>query len=531
MNLVNREKVRVSKRKDLLLVIVVAIVVYANILPNKLVLDDKVFIGQWPAAQQLEVGKLVRGDLPPPHGGVYRPVRSLLYAGYYLVWGNNPVGYHIHSIMVIAVSSLLVYLIAEEIKKRGERKEGQPWAGWFPLVAALLFATHPIHTEAITYMAASMEMIGAMFFLAAFYFYLKGRSVWGVWVFSFLAFFTYEMTLTLLVATVMTDIIFSDKAKWQDKLEQLKAKWVIYAGMMVGAVAYVSVRVGWLKITSRGEYLAYSAYHTLLIMIQVIVKYLELLIWPVNLSYLHEIAPGVESFTTYYSRLESILEQSIFDVRVWGAMALIGGSWYLGWRVRERWPVVSWAIGWFYLTLLPVAYFLPQGIALAEKYLYLASVGWVFVIAYAISKLQATRDKLQETKNPSTSLRASKIQIFLIVVLVIFYGGLTIRRNFDWRDEVVFWQRLTVQHPKSALAHYTLGVRLAEKGDDEGAKTMYLEAVELEPRFLEAYFNLGNVYLRQGKKDEAVEAYAKVLELNPEFDAAKTKLQLLLNIK
>ena len=111
------------------------------------------------------------------------------------------------------------------------------------------------------------------------------------------------------------------------------------------------------------------------------------------------------------------------------------------------------------------------------------------------------------------------------MVLVVFYGGLTLKRTFDWRDEVTFWRKLTQQHPQSALAHFTLGVHLGEEGEVVEAQTMYERAVELEPRMIEARYNLGNIYVKTGREAEALEEYLTITELDPNFEPGREKVK------
>jgi hypothetical protein len=156
-----------------------------NIFGNGFVIDDQYFI----------VEKMAD---PVSQQGVFRPVRSLLYTVYFQIFGtNNPAGYHLHSLLVHLVATGLVYLIILNFKflilNQGSKSK---FLNHFAFTAALLFGLHPVHTEAITYMAASMEMTGIVFMLFAFYLYLKNKNVLS-YLFAMLAFFTYEMTLTL----------------------------------------------------------------------------------------------------------------------------------------------------------------------------------------------------------------------------------------------------------------------------------------------------------------------------------------------
>ncbi len=489
------------------IVVAITILVYLNIFPNQFVIDDHIFIEQWKTIRDVRnIPQLIKGELPPPHGGVYRPVRSLLYLSYYHIFGTNPIGWHLHSIFVHIASTMLIYLIVEKLplfKKKNQQE-------FLAFVTSLLFGLHPIHTEAITYIAASMEMTGIPLMFAAFYFYLSKhqKRTLLMALFALLAFLTYEMTLVLPILIVFYDFVFHRLTK-KNWLTVIKGY-----GPIVGSVlAMLFIRMVMLKITSRGDYLGYSFYHTMLMMPKVMVRYILLLIWPFNISYIHELAPGFESFMTHYSRIESILTQSIFDWNVLGSIGLLLALIGIASVVRKKYPVVTFGIGWFFISLLPVSYIIPQGIALAEKYLYSASFGFVLLLGYICTVLYRNKYKI--------------VVILIITLISVLYGYLTIRRNFDWRNEITFWQKVVAQHPQSAFGWYQLGVNLGQVTHLDEASQAYVRAISFEPQFYEAYFNLGNIFRQQKKKDQAQNMYELALKANPDFTLAQKALDSL----
>ena len=164
--------------KHVAVIIFLAILAYSNIFGNKLVVDDHIFVGTYHPS----IPEAFTGVVPLGHEGVYRPIRGLFYT----LYGSNPVIYHLNSLLVHVLSTVLVYLIISHITRL--RRMG--------LITGILFALHPVHTETITYIASGMDSIGIVFFLASFYLYLKNRF-WISILFALFAFFTTEMTLTL----------------------------------------------------------------------------------------------------------------------------------------------------------------------------------------------------------------------------------------------------------------------------------------------------------------------------------------------
>jgi len=447
-----------TKFWQLFLIIIVVLTAYGNIFTNQFVIDDRYFIQEWSLTRNFtNVGKLLAGVNPESQPGVYRPLRSLLYLAYYNLWGANPIGYHLHSLLVHLTSTILVYFIVKSLI---------PNSYWLPFTASLLFGLHPIHTESITYIAASMEMTGVVFFLATFFTYLKNKRFLTVF-FALLAFFTYEMTLTLPFLLGLYELTLGKK------------NWKKIWPAAISAASYLFIRIGVLGISpARGDYLAYSFYHTQLTMVKMWVKYLWLLIWPVNLSHNQTVVPGFEAFMTPYSDLNAILSQKPFDLSILLSISVIFGLIFIAVKLRKIYPSVTFAIGWFFISLLPVAYFLPQGTAFAEKYLYIASFGFVLLLAFGLNKL---------------GKKWKKLGIIIIVVVTVFYTGRTIMRNQNWQNPQTLWEHEAQIHPQSELAFYNLGIIYSQKGEKSKAVEAYKKALLLKPKFWQAQNNLNNL--------------------------------------
>ncbi|MEK9143407.1 MAG: glucosyltransferase domain-containing protein, partial [Patescibacteria group bacterium] len=312
-----------SKAWQIGIIILVTTVAYLNIFGNGFVIDDQYFIKEWELTRSWgSVGQLLAGANPESQPGVYRPIRSLLYLVYYQLWGTNPFFYHLHSLLVHLAATVLVFLIVDQLsfpRKRESREEktGSPIrSGMTAFIAALLFGLHPIHTESITYIAASMEMTGVVFMLGAFWLFVRsprrrnGLAMTLSVVLALLAFFTYEMTITLPILLVLYEWILRVPSVIPAQAGiQRRKDWIpVFTGMtqrvlpyFVGAAGFFAVRFALGVGLGRGEYLAYSFFHTQLAMTKMWVKYLSLLVWPVTLSHNHTVVLGFEAFMTPYS--------------------------------------------------------------------------------------------------------------------------------------------------------------------------------------------------------------------------------------
>lgn len=525
-----------NKKYQLIIIVVATFLAFSNIFQNDFVLDDTSFIKTWQESQEGNIRALIAGNVPEGHLGVYRPIRSLLYTFYYNLFGDYTFWYHLHSILVHLGITVLAYLIVEKLTKRKI----------IAFASALLFGTHPIHTEAITYMSASMEITGVLFMFASFYLYIlwkenKKNSVflYSSVILAFLAVFTYEMTLTLPILILLYEYIFNKK-----HLRNLFGYLAIY---FLPVIAYVVIRFGFLNMPPRGEYMGGSFWLTILTMAKAFLKYIELLFLPVNLSINHTLYGGIDTIATIEAKKEILLAQSILDLPIFFGILTFGFLIFLVFKFWKSYPIVSFALGWFLVSLIPVSNIVPIQQVMSEKYLYIPSFGFVLIIGVLLFFLNQQRRHLF---------------LIILAILAVYYGYTTFERNKDWRSDISIWEKAVEVTPNSPSVHYNLGYAYYKKGQIEKAVQEYKRALEINPDYAAAhnnlasiyfdaglleqaeyeyyktlesggafwtvYFSLGNLYVAQGRVSDAIKAYRKTLELNPNFQPARQAINLLL---
>lgn len=481
--------------------IILGLFVYSNIFRNEFVIDDQVFITNWGFAHDFSnIHKFFLDEnTPEQHKGVYRPVRAVLYAVSYKLWGTNPIGYHIQSLVIHVTSIFLVYLIAQEITQK--RSIG--------FLTSLLFTVHPVHTEAITYITANFDIAGVLFAFASFYFYIKARKqstthfalLVTSYAFALFAFLTYELTLMLPFIIILYEFLFKKK---NTKYQILDTRYFIPYFIILSG--YLFVRFFLLHIIKRGdfEYLGGSLFLTFLTMTKAFTKYLFLLFWPYDLSVNQKVADGIYAWINPLSKQEGILSQNIFDPYSIFSIAIIFGLFFLALRYFKKFPLVTFSSGWFFLALLPVSFIIPQGSIMQERYLYFASFGFFLLAAFLINYL------LHLVQKPNKIL----VGIGLCIVVVAL-GGKTYLRNKDWKDELTVWATLAKQIPDDVIANLNTAFVYLRKNDEDGATIYFKKALLIEDRLPEAYFELGKILEKQGDIDTATGYYKKAAEYFP----------------
>ncbi|MEW6558459.1 MAG: tetratricopeptide repeat protein, partial [Elusimicrobiota bacterium] len=463
------------------------LICYFNIFVNEFVFDDTGFI----SGNVLEHKSLA--NIPKffnsPTGELYRPLRSIAYALTHLIWATKTFGYHLNSILFHIACTVLLYLIVKILIKEET----------VALFAALFFATHPIHTESVTFMTASFDLLGPVFFLLAIYLYLqsidniKQRFFYFASIISFtIAAFSSEMSLTLPFVLILVEWYLSRKFSLKN-----------YIPFFLIAVFYIFVRFVVLGITGRstGEhYLAYNRLWTLLTMAKVFVYYVYLLFIPKLYS-----QPDYED---YFKMSVSLSDPGVISPLLFLILLLI-----IAIVIRKNSRIISFSIFWFFITLLPVSNIIPMKNIMAERHLYIPSIAACILLPVTLVKI----------------FYAKKIFYFSAIILLLVYGTFAIKRNTDWKDRITLWTRTLINFPQSGKAYTGLGVAYAEKKQFDKAIYYFSELKKLDPDDIENLYNLGTAYLDNGKYELAIDTFKEILIFNPEETGALVRIGMIYN--
>lgn len=270
---------------------VIAALCYVNTLPHGFVSDDNHLIFNHPYTKRVVDWPRIFTAGHYEGSGGYRPLTTLSFALNYFFSGTNPSGYHLANIALHAFNSALVFLVLNRLLRSR--------AG--AIVGAVVFAVHPIHTEAVAWVSGRAELLTTAFFLLAWFLHLRSRYTTSIFsmarVFSLLAFFaallSKENALIFPVAIALGDILISRRQSHWDALTNLSwpEKWKrLYLPSLGVVVFYFFIR--WLlyrypifRLPSKIQFvdnpLAYAPFLSrVLTAIKVQGEYLWLLVWP-----------------------------------------------------------------------------------------------------------------------------------------------------------------------------------------------------------------------------------------------------------
>jgi protein O-mannosyl-transferase len=476
------------------------LIVYYNSLSNGFVYDDYGVIVENRYIKQ--PGKLLASLFDQSYfkmAGLeasYRPVASLSYLLVYSVAGLDAFFYHLASLLLHILNTLLVYCLATIILQNRLR------AG----LAAGLFACHPALSEAVNCISFNDDLLTTLFFLLAFLVYIriKAKRVKfniGAYGLSLLLYFfgllSKEMAITLPAIIVLYDLILRDPERNPPGFKQLlsivQKRAAFYAGYAAVSLFYLFLRFYLFQIP--GESLK-SSYGSLLERVMYlpghIFSFIRLIILPTNLS--------ADYVFSYPDRFLSIMNIAGFGIVV----GLVGTSFYI-YRYSR---VAFFGLWWCLITLSPVLNLIEIYHPLAERYLYLPLIGFCLVVPVIIFGLAG--------RLITKPARVNMVSSILILGIVSWYSTATITRNPDWQDNFSLWSKTVQTSPDSLVARGGLGMAYLERGMLDQAQAQFEIAVKLYPNHHKGYYNLGLIYSRKGDLKRAMEYFKRAVTLNPE---------------
>lgn len=455
------------------------------------VLDDRVNIVT--NATLHNFGALGRVLTPPPNSGVGgRPVLNLSFALSHAMGGLDVRGYHVANLLIHFCASFALFafvrrtLLTRPLQARFGRA-----AGWLAIFAALLWALHPVQTQAITYLSQRAEALMALFYLLTLYLFLRGATAhdplrWHVASVATcaLGMATKEVMVTAPVLVLLYDRTFlagTFRAALRERGRfylALAATWLLLAVLM----ADVSERgIGPVEQVSRWNYALTEC--------EVVLHYLRLAVLPTPLvfDYAPVFATSLSAVAGSVVLLAPLLAATLFAV------------------VRR--PALGFLGAWFFVILAPTSSIVPiVSSPMAESRLYLPLASFAVGVVLALHAFIGGR-----------SLRVFALVALAFVVLVV-------RRNRDYRSEESLWVDTIAKQPSSARAHYVLGLTLARQGRLNEAIPLFHATLRLDPDYPDVENNLANSIATLGQFEPAVKYYQDALRHHPEETAPRSNL-------
>lgn len=392
----NLEKIFESKNFHLaacLLIAILTFLVYSNTFHASFHFDDTPIIVENYTIRNLNnvPGMLINN----------RGIPTATFAINYAIGGLNVIGYHIVNLAIHITNSIFVYFLVFLTVTRIDSLKGR--AKQIAVYTALLFAVHPIQTQAVTYIVQRMEILASMFMLIGLLVFIKGAGasktssrvlLYGAVAASYwLAFHSKEIAITLPAVLFLYDYCFL----FSNGKQNVTARLPLYL-VLIAMLAFFATRtLTGLQETPGGSagfnVQSITAKEYLFTQFNVLTYYITLLFVPINqnLDYDFPVSKGL--FEIPLVKDGTVLNIPIPPpiVSLIILSAVVGIAFYLftfrASRITNHGRLAAFSILWFFITLSPTSSFIPIIDVMFEHRLYLASAGFFLLFSLGFDRI------------------------------------------------------------------------------------------------------------------------------------------------
>lgn len=485
--------------KGLAIILILGFIIYANSFESTFHLDDINNIRDNPSIRNLSNIQ-----------GMWQFSQTRFLALYSFAWnyhyGQLDVGgYHVVNLIIHLTNAILVYWLSFLIFSTPVLKDK-----FLPkdktilsLAVAFLFVSHPLATQSVTYIVQRMTSMSAMFYFLGLVLYLLSRStdkgkaktrlLIGCGISALLACLTKENAFTFPFAIVLLEVFF---LQTRPNAISFKDRRVV----LIGVALLSLIALGFYNYSDyvlNPEYEDQNqgdnnitSWRYLLTQFSVILKYIQLLILPVN-----------QVFDYNYKLVTSFL-----DPRAWISFIALLGLIGLAIVTFKKHRIISFGIFWFFLTIAIESSIIPLQDLIFEHRTYLPSFGFFLIFVYVVYWLT--------WKNIKT------IGISILALVIVVNSVLTYLRNNVWKDEITLSTDSIKKSPGKGRPYNNRGDALVDEKRFEEALLDFDKAIELLPKYAMAYYNRGNLYQKQKKYEQALADFNYAIRYRRDFDKA-----------
>jgi len=500
-----------SSYGPLLFPILLALIVHTNVLFNGFGWDDQTII------QNLKFSEdWVQAFLPNPgltsksHAAYYRPLVGLSYQLDLLIWGDSPFGFHFSVYLAHVLNTLLVYLLTLRLMKIGQthgsvptnrggplesgRNELRPTI-FIPPVAASLFAVHPIHTEAVAWIAGRNDVFCTFFLLVSFVLYtkttgeenkklemgkLKHRFIFILsMLFFFLALLTKEAAISLVLIFPLYDYLIHYAHPTEKEIEKMRNRKLsqyfpifLFSHFRALTIRYIvplliigfyftlrsaRVHAPYGGTESIGTFISLSSINNA---VAAAALYLKMMIFPYpHAPFIIDLPHGTFVHIIGWIGVISLMGLGIISVIRRLVLPAIGITWTLFFLA----PPVA-------LSVLGIA-----STRAAERYVYAPSVGLLIATAWVF--ISAT-DRLIQNGFPARRVWGTATGF--LVILVVLGSWISYQRIPIWQDLPTFWKTVVETSPQSGFPYRELALQYYQSGRYDSAEPLYQKAIAFD---------------------------------------------------
>lgn len=505
-----------------------------------------------------------RGPLNPPTETPVagRPLVNFTFAINYFFHGLSPTSFHAVNVLIHFLSALLLWSITLRTLRspyfagRFERS-----ADWLALVVALLWALHPIQTEAVIYATQRTELMFAFFYLATLYCSLRywnsiplppregegegsstttksrrdgakqsatqkkrdasitttpthdpKRRARVTWLILAVMSCAAGMACKEVMVSAPLMVLLYERAFLAGSVQNsLRRSWPLYAGLFATWILLFALNHSTPRSQSTGFNLEVTGYSWWLTQTKVLLLYLKLLVWPFPLL-IHYDFDYFKTFAEAWPYVVPVL--------------LLGlGTLLLLWRNHPIGFLGTWVFAILSPTLLiPI---ITEVAAERRMYLPLAAIVALVVVGGCLLAQYILEKWSRQPQSAPTRIWPGMLTAVPAMALIIAFGLLSARRLKAYYDEPNLWQDVLRYYPNDFMVQSYRGNWLAKSGKPEEAIEAYLASLRHTPDDVEVLNNLAVVLLRTNRIEEGITCIQRALQLQPSSVDARMTLGLL----
>ncbi len=527
---------KIKKVPAPLAIAVLVALIYSNVFGAPFIFDDIKYIVENGFIRELANFYSLSGT---------RYLTFLSFALNYAVGGLSPWGYHFVNIALHALNSIMLYLLvrglfdafASCLEDGGEPGHGgQGLARYLAFMTALVFAAHPMETEAVSYVSQRFVSLAAFFYLLSIICYIRSRLAFitrkmrraivlylVAFIAGILAQKSKEIAFTLPALIILVEFLFFQQGR-------ILFKKGIFAAPFLALFAIIPLELfafggagggpggiaGKVRLLQLEELATLSRHDYLITQFRVLITYLRLLFFPLGQR-------GDYDYTIYHRFFSLPVLLSFMVLLLIFAFAI-----YTALRSARKGRIFGLLFGfgllWFFITISVESSIVPIKDLIFEHRVYLPSAG---VFLSVISLYLAFFG--HPSKSPRGKRKKSSLAVFIFpLVVVLVLSALTYRRNRVWGSNLAFWTDIVHKSPTKARAYNNLGNSYYNRGEIKKAIGNYRQAIALKGDDYEAYNNLGSALLAKGRPDLALGYFRRAIELRPDYAGAMADMALAL---
>ena len=469
--------------------ILIALGAYFKIFQAEFVYDDFAFVVNnkairsfTPFSKFFTDPNIFTGSENDSGGKNWRPISSLAFAVEYRLFGSNPFGFHLASVLLHLINIVLAYLLIAKIAGRNG----------IAFVATSLWALHPALTEAVSWIANQSSLIFFSFFLLAILALLKERF-WMSYLFFGLSLLSKETALGGIFIIALLFFIY------------LKKRWRPFIPFVLMSLIYI-----WIRFEILGSFgdhaLRGSFWQNFLLAPTVFLKYLTLSVWPVNL---------LLDYSNYPLPLSLEDPRAIFGVLMFGLFAVLL---WLGFK-KSRLDF-SLGVVWFAAFLLPVLQLIPFQDIIGERFLYAPLVGFFMA---AVIGFDYFFDYVKSKFDFNLSLSGN----IVLILILIWFSFLTLNRNNDWLNSENLWLGVLKIDNQNKKALQNISAFYLQKGEADKIIEFSKRLLEIDPENRAGRLHLAVGKIMKGQYKEAEAELLNLIKKYPDFKEARNNLSVL----